>query len=211
MTAIRAVVFDMDGVLIHAREWHYEALNRALALLGFTISRYDHLSTYDGLSTRRKLEMLSVERALPRSLHDFISDLKQQYTMEIVHSRCKPVFQQEYALSRLKAQGYLLGVASNSIRNTVEVMMRQSNLLPYLDSILSNEDVGQPKPDPEIYLKAMDQLGVGPTETLVVEDNEHGISAARAAGTHIMAVETTFDVTHDRVIASILAAERATQ
>jgi beta-phosphoglucomutase len=209
MTRIRAVVFDMDGVLIHAREWHYEALNRALALLGFTISRYDHLSTYDGLSTRRKLEMLSVERSLPRSLHGFLSDLKQQYTMEIVHARCKPVFQQEYALSRLKADGYLIGVASNSIRNTVEVMMRQSNLAPYLDNVLSNEDVVRSKPDPEIYLKSMAQLGVRPDETLVVEDNEHGISAARAAGTHVMVVETTFDVTHDRVVENIRAAERA--
>ena len=46
---IKAVVFDMDGVLIDAREWHYEALNRALALLGYEITRYEHLSTYDGL------------------------------------------------------------------------------------------------------------------------------------------------------------------
>ncbi len=69
---IRAVMFDMDGVLIDAREWHYEALNRALGLLGFTINRYDHLSSYDGLPTRRKLEMLSIERGLPRGLHDFL-------------------------------------------------------------------------------------------------------------------------------------------
>ena len=74
---VEAVVFDVDGVLVDAREWHYEALNRALALLGFPISRFDHLSTYDGLSTRQKLELLSTERGLPRPLHPFVNELKQ--------------------------------------------------------------------------------------------------------------------------------------
>ena len=59
---IKAIIFDMDGVLIDAKEWHYEALNRALDLLGMEISRHDHLVTYDGLPTRKKLEMLSMER-----------------------------------------------------------------------------------------------------------------------------------------------------
>src|SRR5471032_1181815 len=117
MTKIKAVVFDMDGVLIDAREWHYEALNRALNHFGFTISRYDHVVTFDGLPTRMKLEMLSREQTLPRSLHGFLNELKQLYTTEIVHARCKPVFQHEYALSHLKAAGYKLAVASNSVRN----------------------------------------------------------------------------------------------
>ena len=55
---IKAIIFDMDGVLIEAKDWHYEALNRALSLFGMEISRYDHLVTYDGLPTTKKLEML---------------------------------------------------------------------------------------------------------------------------------------------------------
>ena len=61
---IKAVLFDMDGVLIDAKEWHYEALNRALALFGMPISRFEHLTTFDGLPTRKKLEMLSLELSL---------------------------------------------------------------------------------------------------------------------------------------------------
>ena len=113
MAKIKAVIFDMDGVLIDAKEWHYEALNRALGLFGYTITRYDHLVTYDGLPTRKKLEMLSREQNLPTELHSFINEMKQRYTMEIVHSKCKPVFSKEYAMSRLKADGYKIGVASN--------------------------------------------------------------------------------------------------
>lgn len=203
---IRAVVFDMDGVLIDAREWHYEALNRALGLVGFEISRFDHLSSYDGLPTRRKLEMLTIERGLPRQLHEFLGDIKQMYTMELILTRCKPVFQHEFALSRLKADGYRLAVASNSTRGSVVSMMTRANLLPYFDELLSNEDVEAAKPDPAMYTKAMELLAVEPAETLIVEDNEHGIAAARASGAHVMVVESPEDVTlhgiRDRIAAT---------
>ena len=207
MTKIRAVVFDMDGVLIEAKEWHYEALNRALELFGYTISRYDHLSRYDGLPTRRKLEMLSREKGLPKSLHGFLNELKQIYTMELIYSHCKPVFCHEYALSKLKGQGLKIGVASNSIRRTVEVMMEKSSLARYMDVMLSNEDVRAAKPDPEIYLTAISRLGIEPKECLVVEDNEQGIRAAEAAGAHLMVVDDTLDVNYDNIIRAILQAE----
>jgi beta-phosphoglucomutase len=200
---IKAVVFDMDGVLIEARDWHYEALNRALAMFGYQISRYDHLVSYNGLPTRRKLEMLTLERGLPPGLHGFLNELKQIYTWEIVHAQCKPVFQHEYALSQLKGAGYKLACASNSVRKSVELMMEKSNLLPYLDLLLSNEDVKKAKPDPEIYLEAIGRLGVEPHECLVVEDNDNGIRAARAAGAHLMIVEDTTEVRLQNILEHI--------
>lgn len=200
---VRAVIFDMDGVLIDAREWHFEALNRALALFGFEISRFDHLSTYDGLPTRRKLEMLSIERDLPRPLHGFLNELKQRYTMELVHASCKPSFHHEYALSRLQREGYRLGVASNSVSNTVHTMMEKSGLRQYLDVLVSNEDVKNGKPDPEIYHLAMQRLQVEPRECLIVEDNDHGIRAARASGAHVLVVGEPSDVTYLRIIRTI--------
>ncbi len=207
MTKIKAVIFDMDGVLIDAKDWHYEALNRALNHFGYNISRYDHLVTFDGLPTRKKLEMLTREHGLPPSLHCFLNDLKQLYTIELVHARCKPLFQHEYALANLRAAGMKLAVASNSIRASIELMMQKSNLSGYLDAIVSNQDVKHGKPDPEIYLRAMSLLGVAPAETLVVEDNEHGIAAARAAGTHLMIVEEVTDVTWDNVTCHLKLAE----
>lgn len=199
MADIAAIVFDMDGVLIDAKEWHYEALNRALRLFGHEISRYEHLSSYDGLPTRKKLEMLTRQHGLPTGLHDFINVLKQQYTMEIVHASCKPTFAHEYALARLKSEGYRLALASNSIRRTIEVMMERAAIARYFDLMLSNEDVERAKPDPEIYLKAMAGLGVEPQRCLVLEDNAHGIQAARAAGAHVLEVGTVHDVTYDAI------------
>lgn len=199
MSAIKAILFDMDGVLIDARDWHYEALNKALGYFGLAISRYDHLVTFDGLPTRRKLELLSIESGLPAALHPFINELKQSFTMDLVQQRCRPIFQHEYALSHLKADGYLLAVASNSIRSSVEVMMDRANLRRYLDLLLSNEDVSKAKPDPEIYLKAAAALGLHPADCLVIEDNVNGIAAARGAGAPVLVVDNVFDVTYDRI------------
>jgi len=208
MNKIKAIVFDMDGVLIDAKDWHYEALNEALNLFGYEISRHDHLTTFDGLPTRVKLEMLSVERGLPRKLHDFISSMKQIYTMQMVASRCKPIFQHEYALSKLKSKGYKLGLASNAVRNSVEAMMEKSNLMQYLDSVISNEDVEKPKPDPEIYLQSMKELGVEPKEMMILEDNDHGIKAARASGGFVMEIDTIQDVHLENIMQHLNSFER---
>ena len=199
MKPIKAIVFDMDGVLVDAKEWHYEAFTRALRLFGHTVSRYDHLITYDGLPTRKKLEMLTKERGLPSQLHTLINQLKQAYTMQLIHAHCRPTFAHEYAFSRLKARGFRLGVASNSIRSTVEAMMNYTKLASYLDFMISNEDVTHAKPHPEMYIRAATQAGVATNEMLVVEDNEVGITAARAAGSHVMVVKHVDEVNIDNI------------
>lgn len=196
MNAIKAVLFDMDGVLIEAKEWHYEALNRALDLFGMPISRSEHATTFDGIPTSRKLEILSIERGLPRDLHKFLNEMKQRYTTEMVHTLCRPRFVQEQALSTLKARGYKLSVCSNSIRATVELMMEKANLTQYLDLMVSNEDVAKSKPDPEMYNKAIAHFNLRPDECLVVEDNENGIKAAKASGAHLLVVH---DVTETSI------------
>lgn len=206
---IKAVIFDMDGVLIDARDWHYESLNKALGLFGSEITRYDHLVTFDGLPTKKKLEMLSLEGGLPTKLHDFINDLKQEYTWEIVYTTCKPIFHHRYALSKLKNEGYLLSVCSNSVRKTIELMMERSGLIEYLDFFLSNQDVVKGKPDPEIYSKAISRLGFQPDECLIVEDNQNGIKAALASGANLLKVENPDDVTYQNIIKRIKEIENA--
>jgi HAD superfamily hydrolase (TIGR01509 family) len=206
---IKAILFDMDGVLIDAKDWHYEALNRALGHFGYTIIRESHLSTFDGLPTRQKLRMLSSSRGLPEALHDFLNALKQAYTLEISYQRCKPVFNHQYALSRLKKDGYKLAVCSNSVRQSIEAMMRLSSLSTYLDLIVSNQDVEKGKPDPEMYLKAMQSLNVEPNECLILEDNEHGIQAAVASGGHLLKIGVPDDVTYQAITTLISEVEAA--
>ena len=204
---IKAILFDMDGVLIDAKEWHYEALNKALKLFGYEINRYEHLSSYDGLPTKVKLERLTSEKGLPKYLHSFINEMKQKYTMDITHNYCRPRFNHEYALSKLKSEGYKLAVCSNSIKNTINIMMNMSALDKYLDLKLSNEDVKESKPDPEIYIKAMEKLNLPAKECLIIEDNENGIKAAKSSGANLLVVRTVDEVNYNNIKTRILELE----
>ncbi len=208
---IRAVIFDMDGVLIDAREWHYEALNSALKLFGYRIGREEHLDVFDGLPTVRKLHMLTESRGLPSKLHSLINEVKQAYTMDLVIERCRPVFQHRYALAKLKEAGYKLAVASNSVRASVDAMMGRADLARFLDVSLSNEDISRAKPHPEIYLKVCEHLGVAPAEAVVIEDAEYGVQAAEGAGTHILRVGGVEDVTFAAISQFIQEIEDASQ
>lgn len=199
MNKIKAIVFDMDGVLVDAKEWHYEALNYALDFFGYEINRFEHLEEYDGLPTRNKLQMLSYEKGLPEKLHGFINELKQIFTSREIFLKCGPSFNHQYALSKLSQEGYMLALCSNSIKDSIETMMVQSRLMDYFEFFLSNEDVEKPKPDPEIYIKAIKRLGINPKECVVLEDNKNGIKAARESGVHVFEVGSVSDVSYDRI------------
>ena len=203
MVKIKAVLFDMDGVLIDAKEWHFEALNRALALYGYEIPLSEHLLYYDGLPTKVKLQKLSDENGLPVELHDEINKKKQEFTMEIVKERCRPNPIHEYCLSKLKSDGYHIACCSNSIRSTIETMMEYAKLDKYLEFIISNQDVTKPKPDPEIYTTAIKRLNLKPEECLIIEDNENGIRAAIASGGHLLAVKNVNEVNWDNIFNKI--------
>jgi beta-phosphoglucomutase len=126
--------------------------------------------------------------------------------MEIVYAQCNPNFIHEYALSMLKTAGYRLAVCSNSVRQTVLAMLGKANLITYLDLIISNEDVAKTKPDPEMYLRVMEDFALEPDECLIVEDNENGIKAARASGAHVLVVQDVKETNFDNLMVSINAA-----
>ncbi len=199
MAGIEAIFFDLDGVLVDATDWHYAALNRALELFGYTISRFDHLSTYNGLPTRRKLEMLSVEKGLPRALHPLISRAKQGYTQEEVLRSCWPSFEKEYLLARLRREGYRLAVCSNAVLESVELMLRRAGVVECFELLVGNEAVHAPKPDPWIYLHAMKNMGLQADQVLIVEDSPHGLEAARRSGAHVCAVSGFAEVDYWRI------------
>jgi HAD superfamily hydrolase (TIGR01509 family) len=200
---IKAILFDLDGVLVDATDWHYEALNRALGLFGYTIARYEHLTTYNGLPTRKKLEMLSVEKGFPRGLHTLVNRIKQKYTREEILRSCTPVFEKEFMVHQLKRDGFKLAVCSNSIRESVEMMLRASGLWELFDCVLSNEDVAKPKPDPEMYTTACQRLGIRAEEALIVEDAPHGVEAARRSGSSLCQVAGFNEVDYARVKRSL--------
>lgn len=206
---IKAIIFDLDGVLVDARELHYEALNRALKELGehYTISRDEHLSTYDGLPTMKKLKMLTEKKDLPPERYDQIWKAKQEFTKLIIDKEFTYDEHMRDVLRRLRSDGYTISVCSNSIRETTKMMLLRKGLMEFVEFLISNQDVGRPKPNPEMYLQAMIKLEVGPRECLIVEDSHIGRQAAFESGAHLCAVENTHDVTYEKIKDAIARAE----
>lgn len=192
--AQKTVLFDMDGVLIDAREWHFDALNEALGIFGYEISTLEHLRRFDGMTTKMKLRILSEEKGLPSSLHNLISDVKQDRTLRIAAANCYPNVQHLILIFRLRELGVKVGVVTNSIRKSAEFMLNYAGILDYLDILITNEDVEKGKPSPEGYLKAMKELGAAPENTWVVEDGEYGAEAARSAGANVLRVSAPDEV-----------------
>ena len=183
-----AVVFDMDGVLVDARDWHFEALNEALLIFGESISRQEHLGKFDGLPTKVKLRMLVEEGRIPKDLIPLIESVKQERTLRAAARLCFPRIEHLIMLADLKRRGFKIGVATNSIRLTATSMLSFAGVYESLDVLVTNEDVSQAKPNPEIYTSACMQLGLEPRKVLVVEDNQYGIAAAKAAGCDVVQV-----------------------
>ena len=203
---IKLIVFDMDGVLVDARELHYDALNRALCSIDrkYSISRKEHLSTFDGLPTSKKLSILTNTKDLPKNIHKKVWSLKQEFTRKIIDEEMLYDDRMRSILKRLKEDGYGICVASNSIRESVKMMLLRKGLLEYVDFFISNQDVKSPKPNPEMYLKAMISFGVGPLETLIVEDSHVGRQAAIQSGAYLCAVTDPDDVTYEKVSSLVL-------
>lgn len=205
---IKLIIFDLDGVLVDARELHYEALNRALATIGeeFVITREEHLSTYDGLPTSKKLKMLTEQKGLSRDLYNVVWERKQEMTIRIIDKEFTYDERLREILSKLKSEGLLICVASNSIRNSVKMMLLRKGLLEYLDFFYSNQDVKNPKPNTEMYLRCMITAEVDPVECVIVEDSHIGRKAAVHSGAHLCAVEDAESVTYQRICKVIDAA-----
>jgi HAD superfamily hydrolase (TIGR01509 family) len=208
--AVRLIIFDLDGVLVESRDLHYEALNRALTEVAgpeFAISRDEHESVYDGLSTNQKLRLLTASKGLAEHLNHAIWTRKQELTEELVRTILRPTQHVLDAVVALKAMGFPIAVASNCIRSSVRSILEAIGIAPHIDVYVSNEDVAQPKPDPDMYLSVCRAFCVDPSEALVIEDSPKGFEAAARAGCHLMRVHSPADLSIAAVRDRIAAVE----
>jgi HAD superfamily hydrolase (TIGR01509 family) len=206
----KLLIFDMDGVLVDARDLHYQALNRALHSIdpSYAIEMSEHLSTYDGLPTSKKLNLLTENKGLPEASHDSVWKMKQAATQQIVDEEFTYDERLRSVLRKLRADGHRICVASNSIRETVKMMLLRKGLLEYIDFFFSNQDVAHPKPNVEMYLRCMIKAGVSPKETVIIEDSHVGRKAALDSGAHLCAVRNPDDVTYELVHEHVALASR---
>jgi len=200
---IKLVIFDLDGVITDSKDLHFEALNKSLVEHKYDpISYRDHISRFDGLPTSEKLSILGIDSVSAKK----IGILKQKLTLRMLQERTVPCDKLIEIFNYLKCEEYKVHVASNSIRNTIVRILDLMDLLSYVDYIISNEEVIKGKPAAEMYLRCMLEAGVGPRESIIIEDSYVGRKGAFNAGADLCAVNNPEEVTKDLIKSSILRA-----
>ncbi len=195
---VKLVIFDLDGVLIDSKEYHFEALNLALGE-EYEISRAEHITDYDGLPTTDKLKLLSERKGLPSSRFKEIWRKKQENTLNIFKNSISKDYELMNFFQQLIDSGYKIAVASNSIRNTVKIILLRLGLLEFIDVFVSNEDILRNKPYPEMYWKCMITLGSIPDQTVIVEDSVIGRQGATDSKCHLITVENRKDLNQSKI------------
>lgn len=194
---IRAILFDLDGVLVDACDWHYLALNRALEeVIGSSISREDHVTTYNGLPTKVKLEMLGLNEEQSKK----VWQLKQDYTLDTIRENSKVQIEKIKLFMSLHFDNVTSVCVTNSIRKTTTEMLKETGQLEFFEFIVANEDVENNKPHPDCYNFAVKKLDIHPTECIIVEDSPKGLEAARSSvvpDTNIWHVKNSTEVTFE--------------
>ena len=176
----------------------------ALEKCGFSpISLDEHLSVYDGLPTKKKIEKLALKDPKIMASYKDIESLKQQFTIEVARKNLKPQKYLTETILKLKQEGYKMAVCSNSIANTVNLFMELAGIKQYFDFLLSNQDVKNPKPHPEIYSTAIARFNLSPKQCLILEDNIHGLEAARGSGANVMQITDVLEVNYENIVKTI--------
>ena len=202
---IKLIIFDLDGVLVDAKKIHYDTLNQALRTIDtkYEISTTDHLSIYDGLKTNQKLDLLTKYKNLDKKWHQQIWEEKQKLTIEAISQLSKNEKLIDL-FKNLRNKGFKLACCSNSVRRSVLIMLSKIGLIEHLDLILSNEDVKNAKPYPEIYWKAMSIMEVLPEQTLIVEDSPTGLLAASRSRANVLRVDNPEDLTQEKINSKLI-------
>ena len=205
MAKIKLIIFDLDGVLVEANKIHYEALNEALGK-EYVITWEEHLSTYNGLKTNQKLEMLTEQKGLPVEQYKKVWEEKQRLTLQKL-KELKPNQTLQSVMDSLVEDGYKIAVCSNSIRKTCFTVLSKLGVMEFLDLVISNEDVKNSKPHPEMYWKAISIMSCLPDETLIVEDSPYGLLAASRSKAHVLRVDNPTEVTYTAILKKLIEIE----
>jgi len=184
---IHAVVFDLEGTLLDISNWRRRSLENALSRFGHALpSDMDFLG--DVRSCRSALDHLSQEKGFPRGLHPAVERLESAFSLRDRATALRPGFAKEYLLVRLRREGYRLVACSRSDAPGARAALEASGLLAWFEAVVSEDDVIERKPSPEVFLSICDQLGLRPKQILAIESDPLGIEAARLAGIHLCRV-----------------------
>ena len=173
----KLALFDLDGTLFNTNEVNYNAYKEALATFGFS---FEHAFWYSNCIGRHYKDFLADIGIKDENILKGIHRLKKECYKKHLH------YAQEnrhlFEIINLMKESYYVAIVTTASARNVEDILRTFNKTDTFDKIFTQEDVSKMKPDPECYLKAMDYFKIKPEDTIIFEDSDAGLEAARASG-----------------------------
>ena len=186
---MKAVIFDLDGVLVTTDEYHYRAWKKLADEENIYFDRAIN-SRLRGVSRMESLDIIleKSDKIYTQEQKQALAERKNNYYKHLINGLTeKDVLNGvEENLTELKRSGIKIAVGSSS-KNT-PMILEKTGLLKYFDAVADGNDIKKSKPDPEVFLNAAEKLGVKPCDCLVVEDADAGIEAGKRAGMKTLAV-----------------------
>ena len=188
---MKAVIFDMDGVLVDTNPHHRIAWREYYQRNGKPLSDADFVQYVSGKHNSDIVAHLFTDQSLtPQEVHRLSSE-KEALFRDLYRPVIQPVAGLVPFLQALKAAGIRTAVATSAPVENLDFVIDALDIRQYFDALLNESMVSHPKPDPEIYQKAMEMLGVEPAESVIFEDSMTGIQAAKASGATVVGMATT--------------------
>lgn len=186
---IKAIIFDMDGVLVDSEPFNVEIERRQFELNHLSISEEEH-HQYMGVASDVMWRKIAMRRSLPIEVEALIDQNKTESILFFTEVKDIPIMPGLVdLLENLTRKNYPMAVASSSFPEIIELILERTGLRKYFQVVVSSQEAGKSKPEPDVFLLAAKRLGFNPEDCLVIEDSVNGIKAARAAGIRCIAFE----------------------
>ncbi len=187
---IKAVIFDLDGVIINSEPLHDESTAIVLQKNGISISEKER-KQFLGLNDKEIFSQVVKENKLKKTPEDLIQEREKVY-FDLIKKKGLDLFPGVLEAIQKFSKRYKLAITTSSEKSKVDFTLKKFNLSQYFPIIITGEDITKGKPDPEPYIKTIKQLGVKSKECLVIEDSINGMKSALDAGCFCIAVTNTF-------------------
>ena len=189
---IKAIIFDMDGVIVDSEPLHKESFLQVWKELGYGNKHGINFSDFYGTSDRTVWKAF-IDKHKPKMHIDELVLLRKKRLIKLLRDK-KPIFDGVLPLIQHLASYCPIGLASGSVHHIIDEVLKMDELRQYFRCIVSSEDVSLPKPSPEIFLLASKKLNVEPKYCCVIEDTINGVKAGKAAGMNVLAITNTFPI-----------------
>ena len=178
---LKAIIFDMDGVIIDSEPSHAKAALNVYKAHGIDAD-IDYCKSFIGSSTKKMCEDSIKKFSMNISSEDLLAEMNAEKKRLAATEGYTPLPGVKELIKKLYSAGYHLAIASSSSITEIEDVVKSLNIKKYFTKLISSSHVKEPKPAPDTFLLALQKLGISAKEALVIEDSEHGVSAAKAAG-----------------------------